>query len=191
MTKAAPRSLVRTLPDGTLKAAQSAAGGADKGGDALHIYVRGQLLPAREGAARPWVWAGPVRAWSADYERKVAVQGGGSRLEAGIWVCCKEGAFLLPVDRAARARPGFAESEAHARSWATGDGLLARLASDEERLPLTLQIRYAAKDGDGGIPVVGGDATLDTGLAAARKQVRAGSRVLPFADYLWMSAAPA
>ena len=56
--KAAPRSLVRTLPDGTLKAAQSAAGGADKGGDALHIYVRGQLLPAREGAARPWVWAG-------------------------------------------------------------------------------------------------------------------------------------
>ena len=68
---------------------------------------------------------------------------------------------------------------------------LARLASDEERLPLTLQIRYAAKDGDGGIPVVGGDAALDTGLAAARKQVRAGSRVLPFADYLWMSAAPA
>ena len=74
---------------------------------------------------------GPVRAWSADYERKVSVQGGGrSRLEAGIWVCCKEGAFLLPVDRAAKARPGFAESEAHARSWATGDGLLARLASE-------------------------------------------------------------
>ena len=73
---------------------------------------------------------GPVRAWSADYERKVSVQGGGSRVEAGIWVCCKEGAFLLPVDRAAKARPGFAESEAHARSWATGDGLLARLASE-------------------------------------------------------------
>ena len=45
-------------------------------------------------------------------------------------MCCKEGAFLLPVDRAAKARPGFAESEAHARSWATGDGLLARLASE-------------------------------------------------------------
>ena len=65
---------------------------------------------------------------------------------------------------------------------------LARLQSDEDQIPLTLQIRFAAAEGDGGIPVVGGDAKVDTLAAANRKQTRAGSRVLPFADFLWLSA---
>ena len=64
---------------------------------------------------------------------------------------------------------------------------LERLAADAP-VPLTLQIRFAALDGDGGIPVVGGDAPVDVVAAAAAKQVRPGSRVLPLADALWLSA---
>ena len=55
-------------------------------------------------------------------------------------------------------------------------------------VPLTLQIRFAAADGDGGIPVIGGNALIDVAAAAKVKQVRPGSRVLPFADVMWLSA---
>ena len=55
-------------------------------------------------------------------------------------------------------------------------------------VPLTLQIRFAAAAGDGGIPVIGGDAVVDVAAAARVKQVRPGSRVLPFSDVLWLSA---
>ena len=55
-------------------------------------------------------------------------------------------------------------------------------------VPLTLQIRFAAADGDGGIPVIGGNAVVDVAAAARVKQVRPGSRVLPFSDVLWLSA---
>jgi hypothetical protein len=48
----------------------------------------------------------------------------------------------------------------------------------------TLQIRFAAQEGDGGIPVVRGDAPVDMLQAASVKQVRAGSRVLPLADLI-------
>ena len=47
--------------------------------------------------------------------------------------------------------------------------------------------RYRAA-GDGGIPVIGGDAVVDVAAAARVKQVRPGSRVLPFSDVLWLSA---
>ena len=55
-------------------------------------------------------------------------------------------------------------------------------------VPLTLQIRFAAADGDGGIPVIGGNSVVDVAAAAKVKQVRPGSRVLPFSDVLWLSA---
>merc|ERR1719174_1122630 len=55
-------------------------------------------------------------------------------------------------------------------------------------VPLTLQIRFAAQDGDGGIPVIGGNSVVDVAAAARVKQVRPGSRVLPFSDVLWLSA---
>ncbi|CAH0364616.1 unnamed protein product [Pelagomonas calceolata] len=55
-------------------------------------------------------------------------------------------------------------------------------------VPLTLQIRFAAAAGDGGIPVINGDAVVDVAAAARVKQVRPGSRVLPFSDVLWLSA---
>ena len=55
-------------------------------------------------------------------------------------------------------------------------------------VPLTLQIRFAAQDGDGGIPVIGGNSAVDVAAAARVKQVRPGSRVLPFSDVLWLSA---
>ena len=87
-------------------------------------------------------------------------------------------------------------------------------AKDEAAVPFTLQIRFAAQAGDGGIPVaaggaelpaglrellmnlehqrpsetphpqIGGDAPLDMAQAAKVKQARAGSRVLPLADMI-------
>ena len=55
--KAAPAEILRTLPEGTLKASQAAAAAATSGGGApnparLHIFLRGQLLPSRPGAAK-------------------------------------------------------------------------------------------------------------------------------------------
>ena len=77
-----PRSLISTLPDGTLRAAQKAivraaeskerAGKAEKSKasvgaksgpadvDALNVYVKARLLPRIAGGSRPWIWAGPV-----------------------------------------------------------------------------------------------------------------------------------
>ena len=118
-----PRSLLRLLPEGTLKAAQQAEKAASEkdkerdpaAADRLAVFLRAQLLPTKEGAARPWVWAGPVRAWSVDYE---------TARDPGLWVCCSSTAFLL---RASRANLG---TDSLARSWHTGDGLMVRLAAE-------------------------------------------------------------
>ena len=80
-------------------------------------------MPSTEGAATPWIWAGPIRAWAIDYERK----GRGGRADPGVWVCCKEAAFLLPASSSATAATGAA---AHADNWASGDGLLLSLAAE-------------------------------------------------------------
>ena len=74
--RAAPAEVLRRLPEGTLKASQTAAAAAagansgTSGASQLHVFLRGQLLPSRPGAARPWLWVGPVRAWAADYDKK-------------------------------------------------------------------------------------------------------------------------
>lgn len=116
---ASPSEIFRTLPEGTLKAARTAAGAAGAS-DKLHVYLRAQLVPLRGGCARPWVWVGPVRAWSADYERKSPA----GKAVAGLWVYCSEAAFYVTAAEAASV------SEPHARCWATNDGLLVRLASE-------------------------------------------------------------
>lgn len=51
----------------------------------------------------------------------------------------------------------------------------------------TLQIRYAAVDGDGGPPIVGSRAD-DKVRAEAQQQASKGSAVLPLADYLLFTA---
>jgi len=56
-----------------------------------------------------------------------------------------------------------------------------------DAVPLTLQLRFAARPGDGGAPVIGGDAAVDVAAAARERQARPGSTVLPFADLLWLS----
>jgi len=114
------------MPEGTLKAAaaaakkRAAAGGGDVApAESHHVYVRGRLLPSRKGAARPWLWAGPLRAWANEVERKRD-----GRPEPGVWVCGTHAAFMLVAGAAAT------DDDAHARSWQTGDGLLLRFAAE-------------------------------------------------------------
>jgi len=82
--------------------------------------VRGQLVPVRAGGASPWLWAGPVRAWAVEHERK----GRDGKSDAGLWVCCKHGALLLCASSYGTA------SSAHVDHWLTGDGLLLRFAAE-------------------------------------------------------------
>ena len=35
--------------------------------EAAEVYLLGQVVPVRAGAARPWLRAGPIRAWSFDF----------------------------------------------------------------------------------------------------------------------------
>lgn len=57
---ASPRALFKTLPEGTLKAAQAAAKAAGSSDKPPHVFLRGQLLPSQQGAAHPWLWAGTL-----------------------------------------------------------------------------------------------------------------------------------
>lgn len=135
------RSLIATNPQGTLRAAQKTAqratekaekakGATDKAAssraaaaaasDSLHVYVKARIMPHKEGGSRPWVWAGPIRAWSVDYEKKSA----DGKPAPGLWMCCKSVAFFAPLASAS------VHAEPHARSWFTGDGLRAFLATE-------------------------------------------------------------
>jgi hypothetical protein len=119
-----PRALIATLPEGTLRAAQKAQKAAAvpsaAGADELDVYVKARVLPNKEGGSRPWVWAGPIRAWSTDLDRR----GTDGKLLPGLWLCTKTVAYFAPLARAS------STSEAHMRSWLTGDGLLTRYAAE-------------------------------------------------------------
>ena len=118
------RSLIATLPEGTLRAAQKAQKAAAvpsaAGADELDVYVKARVLPNKEGGSRPWVWAGPIRAWSTDLDRR----GTDGKLLPGLWLCTKTVAYFAPLARAS------SMSELHTRSWLTGDGLLTRYAAE-------------------------------------------------------------
>ena len=47
------------------------------------MYLLGQVVPGRAGAARPWLRAGPIRAWSFDFGGS-----GAKGVEPAMWVCC-------------------------------------------------------------------------------------------------------
>jgi len=118
-----PRSLIATLPEGTLRAAQKAQKAAavpSVTSDALEVYIKARAMPVTEGGSRPWVWAGPIRAWSADLEHR----GGDGKLYPGLWLCTKTIAYFAPLVKAATT------NDAHARSWFACDGLLTRYAAE-------------------------------------------------------------
>ena len=135
----APRSVLKTLPEGTLRAAEKAekarlkAAGkevpakndADESGaspyEALNVYVRARLLPVGcSASARPWVRAGPVRAWSIDFDKK----GGDGKGVAGLWLCSKGAALYMAAKHVSTA------SDAHSKAWFTGDGLLVHYTAE-------------------------------------------------------------
>ena len=53
--------------------------------------------------ARPWVRAGPVRAWSIDFEKK----GADGRPVAGLWLCSKGAALYMAARHVAVGRGHF------------------------------------------------------------------------------------
>ena len=134
-----PRPVLKTLPEGTLRAAEklekarlTASGKevppkneADETGasqfEALNVYVRARLMPVGCSAnARPWVRAGPVRAWSIDFEKKTP----DGKSVAGLWLCSKSAALYMAANNVSTA------SDAHSKGWCTGDGLLVHYASE-------------------------------------------------------------
>lgn len=135
-----PRSLLRSMPDG-LRAKNRPADAPD---DA--VYIRGRLAPAAKRASSPWVWAGPVRAWSIDFEARPR----DGRPDPILWLCTAHAAYALrpseaaggetevggaalqhvsSLDRADRSAPDPLASAA-SRAWAMGDGLAMRLAGE-------------------------------------------------------------
>ena len=98
-------------------ALQEGADGSSGPFEKLNVHLRARLLPrGLTAGARPWLYAGPVRAWSVDFEKKP----GEAKATPGLWVCCKSSALFMRVTHASTS------SETHAKSWQSGDGLMAR-----------------------------------------------------------------
>lgn len=141
--RAKPRSVLRAMPNGIRAKKTELGKEAPAAND--EVYVRGRLIAYARGASSPWVWAGPLRAWSADFSQT----GERGRVEPVLWVCTAHAAYELRPSLAGGSevaagssrradssavsdgrRPAAAPVLNSTRTWMTGDGLALRLTAE-------------------------------------------------------------
>ena len=89
--------------------------------DKLNVYVRARLIPVGLNAnARPWIKAGPVRAWSADFEKRSS----DGKPVGGLWLCSKSAALYMSASQVSTTNEG------HNKIWFTHDGLLMHYTAE-------------------------------------------------------------